>query len=130
MKSGRGCCLDANNNSICDNDEVTLNETGNKTENEPCVILEFYGEGCSHCAKMIPVVAQVENETSVKFRRLEIWYNKTNQDIFHTYGDKIQRDCGALGVPTFTSLKTNRSRCGEMIASDLKYFVMQNCGKT
>jgi len=106
----------------------------NETQNPSCIVIEFYGAECSHCKNMISIVSQVENETGIKFNRLEVWHNSTNQQIFQNYSDSIQKDCGSLGVPTFTVVGVNNtgastSRCGEMVESDLKYFVTSNCGK-
>jgi thiol-disulfide isomerase/thioredoxin len=106
----------------------------NETKNQSCIAIEFYGAECPHCANMVPIVSQVENETGIRFTRLEIWHNTTNQAIFQSYSNGIQKDCGSLGVPTFTILGVNNSsastsRCGEMVESDLKYFVTSNCGK-
>ncbi len=104
----------------------------NVTQNGSCVVIEFYGAECPHCKNMVPIVSQVENETGIQFTRLEIWHNSTNQQIFQGYSDSIQKDCGMLGVPTFTILGVNNSsastsRCGEMVESDLRYFVTSNC---
>lgn len=103
-------------------------ETQNLTAGN-CTIVEFYGAECPHCKNMVPVVAQVENETGVNFMKLEVWHNTTNQDIFNHYADNVNRDCGMLGVPTFLSLGTNHSKCGEMSESDLKDFVTSSCSK-
>ncbi len=106
---------------------ITNAVPSNVTQNGSCVVIEFYGAECPHCKNMIPIVSQVENETGVKFVGLEIWHNSTNQGIFQSYSDSIQKDCGMLGVPTFMSPKTNHSICGEMVESDLRYFVTSNC---
>ncbi|NYZ75953.1 thioredoxin family protein [Candidatus Micrarchaeota archaeon] len=102
------------------------NLTGSNVCNITGRFIEFYGEGCPHCAKMAPVVAQVENETGVHFEKLEVWYNDTNKLVYREYQDYITRDCGLLGVPTFISLKTNRSLCGEKSADELKNFISLN----
>jgi thiol-disulfide isomerase/thioredoxin len=88
--------------------------------------IEFYGAECPHCNKMKPIVAQVENETGVTFDKLEIWHNDTNRNTYLVYQNEITRDCGNLVIPTFLSLKTNNTKCGEMSADDLKNFIMQN----
>jgi len=142
---GNQCCLDQNNNSICDEDETQLLENnsnatqhGNGTvanhsgnfSNTPCPLpgefVEFYGQGCHFCADMVSIVLQVENETGVQFTVLEVWYNNTNHDMFMQYADQIQRDCGALGVPAFINLRTNKSVCGEMSLQELGDFVQEN----
>ena len=107
-----------------------FNPGGNVTSDNVCNItgrfVEFYGEGCPHCNKMVPIVAQVENDTGVQFEKMEIWYNDTNKAFYRNYQDYITRDCGFLGVPTFLSLKTNRSICGEKSADELERFIIEN----
>lgn len=96
---------------------------------QPCGLtdfVEFYGEGCPHCKKMVPIVEQVEIETGVTFQKLEVWHNDTNRGIMLQYAGDIERDCGFLGVPAFISMKTNRSVCGEMSADRLKRFILEN----
>lgn len=100
----------------------TQNLSGGK-----CAIVEFYGAECPHCNNMKPIVSQVENETGVSFTKLEVWHNTTNQDVFQHYADYVNRDCGVMGVPTFLSLATNQSKCGEMNESELKDFVTSSC---
>ena len=107
-----------------------FNPGGNVTRDNVCNItgkfVEFYGEGCPHCQKMIPIVAQIENETGVHFEKLEIWNNATNKDVYLQYSEYIARDCGSLGIPTFIGLKTNKSICGEKSADELKKFIIEN----
>ncbi len=95
-----------------------------------CVItgefVMFYGEGCPHCAKMEPIVEQVENETGVRFQRIEVWYNETNKQTFLMHAESIERDCGFLGVPSFYAFKTDKAVCGEMSAEKLKQFIRDN----
>lgn len=95
----------------------------------PCGLtgfVEFYGEECPHCKKMIPIVEQVEKETGVTFQKLEVWHNETNVGIMALHADDITRDCKFLGVPAFVSMKTNKSVCGEMSADKLKRFILEN----
>ncbi|MCX6776767.1 MAG: thioredoxin family protein [Candidatus Micrarchaeota archaeon] len=113
---GSFCIFNPNANVTKDNN--VCNITGK--------FIEFYGEECPHCRKMIPVVAQVENETGVHFDKLEIWHNDTNKNIYLVYSEYINRDCGSLGIPTFVALKTNNSMCGEKSTDELKTFIMQN----
>jgi len=150
VQIGYKCCLDSNNNSVCEEDEILavntspqMNQTPqnntpanftNKTAepgNNTSAIMEsdffeFYGGDCIHCKRMVPVVSHVENETGVNFTKLEIWYNQTNHELFTKYEDKVVRDCGFSGVPAFINIRTNRAICGEMVASDLKQFVKEN----
>jgi len=107
--------------------------TPQNTSNVPpnsCVItgdfIEFYGAECPHCAKMAPIVEQLENETGIKLQKLEVWHNQTNQQKMLEFAPYIQRDCGLLGVPAFVALKTNKSICGELSKEKLKRFIIEN----
>ena len=110
---------------------ATLINQTNKSQqgNVPCGLegfVEFYGAECPHCKKMVPIVEQVERETGVIFQKLEIWHNDTNREIMLYHASDIERDCGFLGVPTFMSIKTNKSICGEVSAERLKRFILEN----
>jgi thiol-disulfide isomerase/thioredoxin len=99
---------------------------GVNTCNITATFVEFYGEECPHCKKMIPIIQQVENETGIAFLKLEVWHNDTNQEHMSMHASDIERDCGLVGVPTFLSTKTNKSVCGEMTADTLKQFIREN----
>jgi thiol-disulfide isomerase/thioredoxin len=104
---------------------------GNKTiTNNVCNItgefVEFVGIGCGYCKNMEPIVAQVENETGIIFKKLEIKFNTTNRDLFLLYAPYIEKYCPLLGTPTFFATKTNRSICGEASADTLKRFIIEN----
>ncbi|MCX6776135.1 MAG: thioredoxin family protein [Candidatus Micrarchaeota archaeon] len=146
VQIGTKCCLDSNNNSICDEDETSpinntpqnntpanfTNKTG-ESENisSPSLVIEsdfveFFGGGCIYCQRMAPIVSQVENETGVNFTKLETWSNETNYELYKQYEPVIVHDCGFSGVPAFINIRTARAICGEMSASDLKQFVKEN----
>lgn len=104
---------------------------GNADSDEDiCVItgdfVEFYGEECPHCKLMIPIVAQVEEETGITFQKLEVWHNETNQQTMMMHAEDIQRDCGIIGVPAFYAFKTGKAICGEFSANELKNFIRDN----
>jgi len=133
VQIGARCCLDSDNNSVCDEDDtpanftnMTVNPENNKSQVIESDFVEFYGAGCPHCQKMIPIVAQVENETGVNFTKLETWSNQTNYALYKQYEPVIVHDCGLSGVPAFINMRTARAICGEMVASDLKQFVKEN----
>jgi thiol-disulfide isomerase/thioredoxin len=113
---GSFCIFNPNANITKDNNACNI--TGR--------FIEFYGAECPHCAKMKPIVSQVENETGVQFEKLEVWHNETNKDYYLVYREEITRDCGDLIIPAFVSLKTNKSICSERSADELKTFIMQN----
>ncbi|MCX6777244.1 MAG: thioredoxin family protein [Candidatus Micrarchaeota archaeon] len=144
VQIGARCCLDSNNNSVCDEDEIppmnqtpqndtpanftnmTVNPESNKSQVIESDFVEFFGAGCIHCQRMAPIVSQVENETGVNFTKLETWSNETNYDLYKQYEPVIVHDCGLSGVPAFINMRTARAICGEMVASDLKQFVKEN----
>ena len=111
-----------------------FNPGGNITDQNVCIItakfVEFYGEDCPHCQKMIPIVSQVENETGVTFEKLEVWHNDTNRAEYLKHGDEVMKDCNlqheGIVVPTFMSMKNYKSICGEKSVEELKKFVIEN----
>jgi len=122
-----GTCDPANPESCM----LTVLTNGTTTTNSSiCTIqadfVEFYGTECPHCIKMIPIVSQVESETGIKFEKLEVWHNYSNQQIMQIHATEIQRDCGVMGVPAFVSIKNKKAVCGEMNKEELKKFVLEN----
>ncbi|NYZ78520.1 thioredoxin family protein [Candidatus Micrarchaeota archaeon] len=112
-----------------------FNPNANVTSGNTCNItgkfIEFYGAECPHCHNMIPIVAQVENETGVTFEKLEVWHNDMNRELYLKYANGIMVDCSlpnnnTIAVPAFFSLKTNRTMCGKKSADDLKAFIATN----
>jgi len=88
---------------------------------------EFYGQDCPYCKQMEPVIAQVEQETGIKFEKIEIWHNQTNAKTFELHATEIKRDCmGALGVPAFYSVKNKKAVCGLQTKEELKKFILEN----
>jgi|GEM_PF-436413 thiol-disulfide isomerase/thioredoxin len=107
------------------------NGSSTNTLNGTCTITadfaEFYGSECQYCKQMEPIVAQVEKETGIKFEKLEIWHNQTNAKTFEIHSFEVKRDCmGALGVPTFYSVKNKKAICGLQSIEELKKFVNEN----
>ena len=79
------------------------------------MLLEFYGEECSHCITMRPVVEKLEKEENIKFSRFEVWHNPENARKLEEH-DKGR--CG--GVPFFINTDTDRFICGEASYEELK----------
>jgi len=47
------------------------------------IVYYFYGQGCPHCAKVEPFMANMTQKyPDLDIRMLEIWYNQTNQLIY------------------------------------------------
>jgi len=111
-----------------------FNPNANITDNNVCIItakfVEFYGEECPHCKKMAPIVEQVEKDTGVTFEKLEVWHNDTNRAEYLKHGDEVMKDCNlqheGIVVPTFMSMKNNKSICGEQTVDKLKQFIKDN----
>ena len=111
-----------------------FNPQGNITDQNVCIItakfVEFYGTECPHCKNMVPIVEQVEKETGVYFEKLEVWHNDTNRVEYLKHMDSVMRDCNlkheGIVVPTFMSMKNNKSICGEQTVEKLKQFIIDN----
>jgi cytochrome c biogenesis protein CcdA/glutaredoxin len=75
---------------------------------EEICIYYFYGVGCPHCANVKPVLDNLEEKyQNIHIHRLEIYHNKTNQDLFNSYCSEY--DISRRGVP--------------FVAIDEKYFM-------
>ena len=70
------------------------------------MFIEFYGETCPHCVKMMPIVDKLIAE-GIKIEKKETWNNEKNATEFEKY-DKGR--CG--GVPFFINTKTDAFICG------------------
>jgi len=71
-------------------------------------LVEFYGDGCSHCEEMKPKVEKLEEEENLEVEKLEVWNDEDNKEkYFDVDGDK---ECG--GVPFFYNTETEESICG------------------
>ena len=47
------------------------------------IVYYFYGQGCPHCAKIEPFMENItEKYPDVDIRKLEVWYNQTNQQVY------------------------------------------------
>ena len=47
------------------------------------VVYFFYGQGCPHCAAIEPFMENMTKKyPDVDIRKLEVWYNKTNEQIY------------------------------------------------
>ncbi len=77
-------------------------------------LIDFYGTECHFCKKMEPLIERIEEETGLKFEKVEVWHNEENAKIWK------EMDAGFCGaVPLFVNTKTNKKICG---AADYKTF--------
>lgn len=79
------------------------------------MLLFFYGQECSHCHAMFPLVEKLEQETGVKIEKYETWHNEENARQLDEYDQGL---CG--GVPFFFNTETKDFLCGETSYEKLK----------
>ena len=65
----------------------------------PSGIVEFYGQGCPHCADVDTFVAANNIAQKVKWTKLEVWYNKSNAALLAQVAQKCGITSGSVGVP-------------------------------
>ncbi len=89
-------------------------------------LLMFHGSECPHCKKMMPLVERLEQETAVRFEKLEIWHDEKNADLMRSYRDDLAPKCGQqLRVPTFFAPETKDAVCGEVDYDRLKGWALR-----
>lgn len=69
-------------------------------------LLEFYGEECPHCQKMMPLVDKLIAE-GIKIEKHETWHNEANAKKQGEYDKDL---CG--GVPFFFNTESGQHICG------------------
>lgn len=86
----------------------------------------FWARECPHCRKMMSVVERLEEETGIKFEKLEIWHNEKNADLMRSYRPVIAPKCGGqLRTPAFLNTATKDAICGEMEYEKLKEWALK-----
>ena len=84
------------------------------------MLLEFFGQECSHCIKMKPLMERLEKEEGVKVEAYETWHNPDNQKKYEQYDKGL---CG--GVPFFYNTDTKAFICGEASYDEVKKWAGQ-----
>ncbi|MDI6806485.1 MAG: cytochrome c biogenesis protein CcdA [Candidatus Aenigmarchaeota archaeon] len=79
---------------------LSLSTTSVYAQNETCIYF-FYGEGCPHCARVEPIINNLENrsEYPVKIYRFEIYNNRSNLLLLSQYFDSYNIPINQRGVP-------------------------------
>jgi thiol-disulfide isomerase/thioredoxin len=77
-------------------------------------LIEFYGDGCPHCAAMEDKVERLQENEDVTVKQLEVWNDKENAERKKKLDDGT---CG--GVPFFFNTETEQWICGETSYMDL-----------
>lgn len=89
-------------------------------------LIMFHGRECPHCKKMMPLVEKLEQESSVRFDKREVWHDEKNADLMRTYREDIAPKCGnQLRVPTFLNTETKDAMCGEVEYEKLKNWALR-----
>ncbi len=65
----------------------------------PSGIVEFYGQGCPHCADVDAFVAANNIAQKVKWTKIEVWYNKNNAALLGQVAQKCGITANSVGVP-------------------------------
>ncbi len=76
------------------------------TINDEPMLLEFYGESCPHCVKMMPLVDKLIEE-GIEIQKFETWNNPENAEKMKEYDLGL---CG--GVPFFINTESKEFICG------------------
>jgi thiol-disulfide isomerase/thioredoxin len=89
---------------------MTMAEPGNR-------LIFFWGRECPHCAKLHPIVNEVNAELikgdGQGITELEVWHSEENAKLMRTYGDVLKKACGgSLGVPALYNERTKKALCG------------------
>ncbi len=70
-------------------------------------LYEFYGETCSHCIKIMPIVDKLLEE-GVKIEKKEVWKSEENAALMAPFADGK-----CPGVPFFMNTDSEQWICGE-----------------
>jgi len=69
-------------------------------QNTTCVYF-FYGDGCQHCAKIEPLInnLEIQSEFSVEVHKFEIYNNRSNMLLLNNYFDAHNISNSERGIP-------------------------------
>lgn len=82
-------------------------------------IILFYGDGCPHCEKVDEYIADNKIEDKVDFTRLEVWYNKNNQNVLIEAAKRCNIGSNEFGVPFLYNPSMNLEQDGECYVGDI-----------
>lgn len=88
-------------------------------------IIMFYGQECSHCQIMHPIVEELTTQ-GYQIDQLEVWHDQNNANKMREFLEIISKASGGeLVVPTFLDQAGQRAICGARSAEDLKQWIDQ-----
>lgn len=74
------------------------------SSNEGMSVYFFYGEGCSHCARVEPFIDEMQEAYGLDVQSFEVYGNRRNLMILQDYFDKYGVPASKRGIPAvFTS---------------------------
>ncbi|MCW1296940.1 MAG: hypothetical protein OH319_04635 [Candidatus Parvarchaeota archaeon] len=95
-----------------------------KAQEKKICIYFFYGLGCPHCANVEPYLDNLEKKyPEIDIKRFEVYYNKTNQEIFNKFCDVYCVDIKGVpivfvgdkflvgDIPIITNLENEVKKC-------------------
>ena len=93
--------------------------------NSTCVYF-FYGDGCPHCAKVEPVINELEVQSAfpVDVHRFEVYSNRSNIVLLNELFEKYNVDANSRGVPV--AFVGNEILIGDQQISENIYNVIKN----
>lgn len=76
-----------------------LDNEHNHDHGPSACIYYFYGIGCTHCAKVKPVLDELQQKyPDIQIQKFEIYHKKENSDLLHEFLDSYNYQ-GSRGVP-------------------------------
>jgi hypothetical protein len=96
---------------------------------EPTCVYFFYGDGCQHCARIEPLInnLEIQSEFPVEVNRFEIYNNRSNMVLLNDYFDAYNISNSERGIPVV--LIGNNYLIGDKpIIENLDTIIEQNKG--
>ena len=96
----------------------------------PAGIVEFYGQGCPHCADVDAYVKANNIDQKVKYTKLEVWYNKANAELLGQVAQKCNITSNSVGVPFLYDPSTSSGQAGKCYIGevDVENFLKAQAG--
>ncbi len=60
----------------------------------------FYGQGCPHCARVEPFIAEMEQKYPLQIHKFDVYSDRSSLSVFEEYCDMYGLPLGRRGVPT------------------------------
>lgn len=81
----------------------------------------FFGNECSHCDTMRPLIAKLTFDTGIILDERDVWKSQEDFRLMENYQDEIKKtDPECDGMPFFYNTETKAYLCGEVSYKTLK----------